>query len=195
MKKIVIPLICFVVFFGFGCANKEEQAGKTADIKSEINLGGGYKNLKWGMSKDTVIKMMNQKVAKDLGDQIVFNLGRDQYTAAGETKYLSCFFYKDKLWKVGMFPGFGNINHVSLVLSDFESKFGKPIATNSADGELMLGWNDGETELIVVLMDRNKRAPQTMSEVYPQYVFVAYIGVEIRDKMLAAQSNDVASYF
>ena len=100
MKKIVIPLICFVVFFGFGCANKEEQAGKTADIKSEINLGGGYKNLKWGMSKDTVIKMMNQKVAEDLGDQIVFNLGRDQYTAAGETKSLHCFFYKDKLWKV-----------------------------------------------------------------------------------------------
>lgn len=42
MKKIVIPLICFVVFFGFGCANKEEQAERTYTKAKTLEENNNY---------------------------------------------------------------------------------------------------------------------------------------------------------
>jgi hypothetical protein len=128
-----------------------EQAtpAQTATEQTVGRLGGGYKNAKWGMSKEDVIAALALPVVDSSSNTIVFR---------GDIKIV-CSFSDYGLYLVKVEPSCSNRTDFEAILSHMESKYGVATRrTDMVDGRIGFPliyciWDDEVTKIILSMID------------------------------------------
>jgi hypothetical protein len=135
------------ILFLNGCKSERPDPDVTVRLKS---LGGGYKGIKWGSSKDEVIKAFGIKPRHNFGDKEEWEL--DFETGS---EWIDCTFSRGKFYSVRVIfkvpPSDSPCPEIAnAVLNDLIKQYGRvePVKGESSDSGITLYiWNDGETEI------------------------------------------------
>jgi len=104
---------------------KQGEAVMPTPPQARPKLGGGYQNLKWGISRAEVKKTYKGKLKEDRADSIIFTVDKD--------KEVTAYFIDDKLFRVRYEPMIQDSDESrALLLTAMIDKFNKP--TDEFDG-------------------------------------------------------------
>ena len=201
MRRILV--LGFLMVSGsslfLGCGEKEKPKG-VADLdvsKGNIrngsgpdgDLGGGYKNAKWGMSPIQVKNVLKGEIIdsgeRDFISYIEYNIG------AGKT--LKCWFYKNRFYQVWYNPRLKDDDELGAeaVLRALTKKYGtgkilKGAVTFLGLPRLTIIWDDGITEIEYTMYDPDPyRYPSEWRHLYRKSssLWVSYTNKKIQDNI------------
>src|SRR3989339_154714 len=139
-KEILLTLS--VVLLLTGCKQKQNASTQAVpptppsvqqvEVPLKNSLGGGYKGIKWGVSRKEVVQSLGMNPATANDNELVF-----KYDYFGENnkrcKTLTCKFYENRLYEVEFKPGIpdDDADSSKAILISLLEKFGD---TNPMEG-------------------------------------------------------------
>jgi hypothetical protein len=177
MKKTtigVLIILCFVTLSAF-----------SQNQPSQVYLGNGYKEAKWGMSPDKVKEVLvsatvSSEDKTDDGDTyIAFTIGDD--------KELTCYFYENQLYCAQYKPikHDGDDKGAQAVLIGLTKKYGQGkylegYADSIGMPLVLVEWNDGVTEIRLKMMDQKSLINMGMNTYPSSTLEVRYTSLKFR---------------
>lgn len=176
--------------------------------KTHSNLGGGYKEAKWGMSKAEVrnhisgtIETYTSSVDSELKQQenlltgVAESANDEWFIVTNDGKETSYHFLNDRLFGVKFNPNLPDVNRgqskngaAEAILSGLIEKFGEGDGyikgmVNQGDFPLLVyRWNDGETTIKYIMWDPDWSASQFNGMVMLSSLSVEYLSNSILEE-------------
>ena len=200
---MILSLICLLAITSnvFPMSKRIPMNPDTSGKNTTVNLGGGYKNLKWGMSYEQVSKL----IESDIGLPLKADKDYDKITMVAykldEYKSIACYFYNDKLIAVLYLPKPCKEQDLTDLVIALETKYGKGVTTASgltATGFsletyplLAKTWNDGVTviELFYPSLDSLNSIEQ--GDVYKGILYMGNTYIKYKDARIAEKVFDI----